>query len=160
VCRYGRLSRHPFYPPHGLNSGVLPLNLTRIRLFDLSPDNSDPRVPKERRRIRAALKAHRSNPSANPEPSAAQRYRLDPYPLHALFSDLNKQYEDQIVWGDQDLLNIFLQKYPHLLKLIECPWYCLALCCGMRWCFALAKLWVGWSEMCHSFATHSNTLQI
>ncbi len=104
IAWYGRLSRHPFYPPYGLNSGVLPMNLTRIRSFDLSdPSESD---KKQRRAIK----------------QLSATYRADPYPLHKMFFDIHTTHYDNIVWGDQDLLNIFMHDYRHLLKLIDCKW--------------------------------------
>ncbi|ODM99185.1 Glucoside xylosyltransferase 2 [Orchesella cincta] len=72
---YNRFAQHPFYPPLGLNTGVMLMNLTRLRHgFEWEA---------------AILKSY-------------------------------KRFKNQIVFGDQDLLNIVFYHHPDAVYLLPC----------------------------------------
>ncbi|XP_035215105.1 glucoside xylosyltransferase 1-like isoform X1 [Stegodyphus dumicola] len=73
---YNRFARHPFYEPLGVNSGVMLMNLTRMRTFQWETYL----------------------------PSIMKEYRLN------------------IVWGDQDIINIIFHFHPEKLYLFPCEW--------------------------------------
>ncbi|CAL8095505.1 unnamed protein product [Orchesella dallaii] len=74
---YNRFAQHPFYPPLGLNTGVMLMNLTKLRGgFEWEE---------------AILKSY-------------------------------KRFKDQIVYGDQDLLNIVFYHHPDAVYLLPCAY--------------------------------------
>lgn len=73
---YYRFAKHPYYGYYGLNSGVMLMNLTRMRAFRWVD-------------------------------------RLEP---------VLRQYRSQIVWGDQDIINVIFHEHPAMLYLFGCNW--------------------------------------
>ena len=71
---YHRFARHPFYGTLGLNSGVMLMDLRKLRNIDFAKK----------------------------------------------IIEIYREYKYNIVWGDQDLLNIFFNKYPGKLKTLLC----------------------------------------
>nr|XP_037275720.1 glucoside xylosyltransferase 2-like [Rhipicephalus microplus] len=75
-CYLREKIRRPYVPPLGLNSGLMMMNLTRMRAFNL-----------EDHMIR-----------------------------------LLEEFQERIVYGDQDLLNIFFTRYPQGIFTFTCRW--------------------------------------
>uniref|UniRef100_A0A2P2I8W3 UDP-D-xylose:beta-D-glucoside alpha-1,3-D-xylosyltransferase n=2 Tax=Hirondellea gigas TaxID=1518452 RepID=A0A2P2I8W3_9CRUS len=73
---YNRFAKHPYYGKLGINSGVMLMNLSRMREFGWS----EYIVP------------------------------------------LKEQYEQQLRWGDQDLLNILFHFHPELVYVWDCSY--------------------------------------
>ncbi|XP_042896940.1 glucoside xylosyltransferase 1 isoform X2 [Parasteatoda tepidariorum] len=73
---YNRFARHPFYEPLGVNSGVMLMNLTRMRAFQW------------------------------------EKY----------LTPILKEYKLNIVWGDQDIINIIFHFHPDKLYIFPCAW--------------------------------------
>lgn len=71
---YSRFARHPYYGDNGINSGVMLMNLKKMRLI-------------------------------NWEQSLLPIYN---------------QYHTNLVWGDQDILNIYFHLHPDELNLLPC----------------------------------------
>lgn len=65
---YYRFARHPYYKPYGVNSGVMLMNLTKMRMFNWID-------------------------------------RMEP---------ILEKYRTELVWGDQDILNILFNRFPGL----------------------------------------------
>ncbi|KAL5288943.1 GXYLT2 family protein [Megaselia abdita] len=81
---YNRFARHPFYGAMGLNSGVMLMNLTRMREFE---------------------------------------WEKKIFPIY-------DSYKNKIIFGDQDLINIFFYYFPDKVKILSCvynyrPDYCM-----------------------------------
>jgi UDP-xylose:glucoside alpha-1,3-xylosyltransferase len=73
---YNRFARHPFYGALGINSGVMLMNLTRLR--DLQWEDT----------------------------------------ILAIY----KEYKLQLVWGDQDLINILFNFHAEKLYVFDCSY--------------------------------------
>lgn len=73
---YNRFARHPFYKPLGVNSGVMLMNLTRMRAFQ----------------------------------------------WETYLPQIMKEYKLNIVWGDQDIINIIFHFHPDKLYIFPCQW--------------------------------------
>ncbi|XP_002136434.3 glucoside xylosyltransferase 2 isoform X1 [Drosophila pseudoobscura] len=73
---YNRFARHPFYGRLGVNSGVMLMNLTRMREFH--------------------------------------------WEKHIL--SIHEEYKLRIIWGDQDIINIFFYYYPDKLFVMPCEY--------------------------------------
>lgn len=67
---YHRFARHPFYGEMGLNSGVMLMDLRKLRELDFTQE----------------------------------------------IIEIYREYKLNIVWGDQDLLNIYFNKHPGIKK--------------------------------------------
>lgn len=75
---YNRFARHPFYGELGVNSGVMLMNLTRMR----SPD----------------------------------------FRWEEEIMDIYSDYRLNLVWGDQDIINILFYFNPEKLYIFPCEW--------------------------------------
>uniref|UniRef100_A0AAG5DQY3 UDP-D-xylose:beta-D-glucoside alpha-1,3-D-xylosyltransferase n=1 Tax=Anopheles atroparvus TaxID=41427 RepID=A0AAG5DQY3_ANOAO len=73
---YNRFARHPYYGELGVNSGVMLMNLTRMREF---------------------------------------RWEEHILPIF-------REYRLQLVWGDQDILNVLFHYHPDRLFVFPCDW--------------------------------------
>ncbi|XP_035909729.1 glucoside xylosyltransferase 2 [Anopheles stephensi] len=73
---YNRFARHPYYGELGVNSGVMLMNLTRMRDF---------------------------------------RWEEHILPIY-------REYRLQLVWGDQDILNVLFHYNPDRLYIFPCDW--------------------------------------
>ncbi|XP_054717429.1 glucoside xylosyltransferase 1-like [Uloborus diversus] len=73
---YNRFARHPFYEPLGVNSGVMLMNLTRMREFQ----------------------------------------------WETYLPPIMREYKLNIVWGDQDIINIIFHFHPEKLYIFPCEW--------------------------------------
>ncbi|KAL3198241.1 hypothetical protein MRX96_044480 [Rhipicephalus microplus] len=75
-CYLREKIRRPYVPPLGLNSGLMMMNLTRMRAFNLEDH----------------------------------------------MTRLLEEFQERIVYGDQDLLNIFFTRYPQGIFTFTCRW--------------------------------------
>ncbi|GFS68649.1 glucoside xylosyltransferase 1 [Nephila pilipes] len=73
---YNRFARHPYYEPLGVNSGVMLMNLTKMRAFQW------------------------------------EKY----------LAPIMKEYKLNIVWGDQDIINIIFHFHAEKLYILPCEW--------------------------------------
>ncbi|KAG8186441.1 hypothetical protein JTE90_012362 [Oedothorax gibbosus] len=73
---YNRFARHPYYEPLGVNSGVMLMNLTKMRAFQW------------------------------------EKY----------LTPIMKEYKLNIVWGDQDIINIIFHFHSEKLYVLPCEW--------------------------------------
>ncbi|KAK3094402.1 hypothetical protein FSP39_001274 [Pinctada imbricata] len=73
---YQTNAKHPFYGSGGLNTGVMLMNLTRLRAIGYT----------------------------------------------SMIENLYKEWNSKIMWGEQDLHNIWLHYHPENLYLVPCEW--------------------------------------
>ncbi|XP_073900348.1 glucoside xylosyltransferase 2 isoform X2 [Castor canadensis] len=114
---YSRFARHPFYGTAGVNSGVMLMNLTRIRStqFKEEKETSPPLCL-------SMDKVHLLCFSC----SMVSLFQNSLIPTGLAWEDmlfpLYQKYKNTITWGDQDLLNIIFYFNPECLYVFPCQW--------------------------------------
>jgi len=92
VAWYSRFARHPYYGSTGINSGIMLMNMTRMRTSKFKNNLSPP--------TRSA----------------------DLMSWSDMLLPLLQKYNRNITWGDQDLLNIIFHFNPEMLMELPCDW--------------------------------------
>ncbi|XP_067235603.1 glucoside xylosyltransferase 1 isoform X3 [Chanodichthys erythropterus] len=104
---YNRFARHPYYGKTGVNSGVMLMNMTRIRakLFKICT------FVCSTSRCQCCSSVTQTN-----DMTAVNLKWAD------LLMPLLHKYKLNITWGDQDLLNIIFHHNPESLFVFPCQW--------------------------------------
>ncbi|KAB1269604.1 Glucoside xylosyltransferase 1 [Camelus dromedarius] len=130
---YNRFARHPYYGKTGVNSGVMLMNMTRMRrkyfkieLFRICPLN----LEELKKSVSSVLLEHYSRSEQMALHHSEVMMHIDDVndmtAVRLRWGDilmpLLKKYKLNITWGDQDLLNIIFFHNPESLFVFPCQW--------------------------------------